>query len=267
MTEINDPSIHCEIAGNGQPIVMIHAGVADSRQWNNEFHSFASRYQVIRYDMRGYGRSEPVDGDFSHLGDLTGLLERIDVDQPLILVGCSMGGGLALDFALERPSKVKALIMVGSAPSGLEIDIEEPAKFKLVEKAYNAGDLDLVAEIETQIWFDGGRAPGTVNQEMRALAYEMNRIALSHESKHLGKQQADTEVPAIERLNELRIPVLALVGAEDIPYMHAAVDYMVEHITNIRTEVIENAAHLSNMDQPARFKDIVLDFLESLPDP
>ena len=68
--------------------------------------------------MRGFGSSDPVDGEFNYLEDLTALPDCLGIDQPAILMGCSMGGGLAMDFALTRPSRVKALIMVGSGPSG-----------------------------------------------------------------------------------------------------------------------------------------------------
>ncbi|HLO18417.1 MAG TPA: alpha/beta hydrolase, partial [Anaerolineales bacterium] len=181
---IDGAKIYYETAGKGIPFVMIHAGVADSRQWNNEFAFFARDYQVLRYDMRGYGKSEPVDGEFSHMSDLVSLLNALNIQEPLIMMGCSMGGGLAMDFALAHPPRVKALIMVGSGPSGLELDVPRPAKFAEVEKAFEAGDLDLVAEFETQIWFDGmDRTPEQVNQAMRKLAYEMDRQALAHEVK------------------------------------------------------------------------------------
>jgi pimeloyl-ACP methyl ester carboxylesterase len=67
---INNAQIYYETAGEGDPLVMIHAGVADSRQWNNEFAYFAKDFRVLRYDMRGYGKSAPVDGEFSHMQDL-----------------------------------------------------------------------------------------------------------------------------------------------------------------------------------------------------
>ncbi|MBK9940632.1 MAG: alpha/beta hydrolase [Kouleothrix sp.] len=177
---IDNAKIYYETAGKGISIVMIHAGVADSRQWNNEFATFAERYQVVRYDMRGYGKSEPVDGEFSHLSDLVSLLDALEIHGPLVMMGCSMGGGLAMDFALTYPPRVQALIMVGSGPSGLELDVATPSKFADAEKAFEAGDLDLLAEIETQIWFDGSdRTPDQVNQAMRKLLYEMDHIALS----------------------------------------------------------------------------------------
>jgi pimeloyl-ACP methyl ester carboxylesterase len=263
LAAINDALIYYEVAGAGQPFVMIHAGVADHRQWNNEFAHFAHRYRVLRYDMRGYGKSEPVDGEFSHLQDLTGLLDHLHLEQPLILMGCSMGGGLAMDFALTFPSKVKALVMVDAGPTGLKLDVPEPAGFEEAEKAYNAGDLDRVAEIETQIWFDGmGRTPGQVIQAMRQLAYEMNRNALSHAAKRLGKRLPDTPIPAVGRLSKLDMPVLVIVGANDIPYILAAADYMAAQIPSAQKVIIQDAAHLPNMDHPAEFQRMVGSFLD-----
>ena len=262
---IDNAKIFYETAGKGIPLVMIHAGVADSRQWENEFSKFAQSYQVIRYDMRGYGKSEPVDGEFSHMSDLVSLLDTLGIYDPIILMGCSMGGGIAMDFALTYPSRVKALIMVGSGPSGLELDVPAPTKFTEAEKAFEAGDLDLVAEIETQIWFDGtDRTPEQVNPEMRKLLWEMNRIALGYEVKQLGKRLPNTQIPAFDRLGDLDIPVLVIVGSHDTPYILAAADYMTEKISSVRKVIIEDAAHLPNMDQPDEFQGIVRDFLESL---
>ena len=262
---IDDAKLYYESAGTGMPLVMIHAGVADSRQWNNEFAAFSKDHQVIRYDMRGYGKSEPVDRDFSHLSDLLALLDALEIREPCVMMGCSMGGGLAMDFALTHPSRVKALIMVGSAPSGLELDVPTPAKFAEVEKAFEAGDLDLVSELETQIWFDGsGRTPEQVDPTMRKLLYEMNRLALTYEVRQLGKRLPNTEIPAAERLKDLNIPILAVVGSHDTPYILAAADYMEENIKSAKKVIIEDAAHLPNMDQPNQFQGIVKDFLASV---
>jgi pimeloyl-ACP methyl ester carboxylesterase len=262
---IDNAKIYYEVAGKGLPLVMIHAGVADSRQWNNEFTNFAQSYQVIRYDMRGYGKSEPVDGEFSHMSDLVSLLDTLEIHEPIVIMGCSMGGGLAMDFALTHPSRAKALIMVDSGPSGLKLDVPSSSKFADAEKAFEAGDMDLVAEIETQIWFDGiDRTPEQVNPAMRELLYEMNRLALSHEIKQLGKRQPNTQTPAFDRLGDLNLPVLIIVGAHDTPYTLAAADYMTEKIPSARKVIIEDAAHLPNMDHPPEFQGIVKDFLENL---
>ena len=260
---IGKANIYYEYSGSGSPLIMIHAGVADSRQWNNEFLHFSDNFQTIRYDMRGYGKSEPVDSTFSHLGDLTALVDALDIDPPFILMGCSMGGGFALDYALANPGQVKALIMVGSGPSGLELDVEEPEIFSEAVKAFEAGDLDRVTELETQIWFDGmDRTPDQVDQDMRQLAYEMNRIAIGHEVKELGTRQENADKPAFNRLDEIDFPVLIIVGSQDIPYMHATADYMTERINSAQKIIIENAAHLPNMDHPEQFQKVVSQFLD-----
>lgn len=259
-----DAQLYYESAGEGTPFVMIHAGVADCRQWNNEFPHFARTHRVVRYDMRGYGRSEPVEGEFSHMGDLIALLDALDLHEPLILMGCSMGGGLAMDFAVAHPARVRALIMVGSAPGGLELDVSTPAKFAEAEQAWKAGDIDLVAELETQIWFDGvGRTPDQVDQDMRRLCYEMNHKALVNEQRGMGTRLPNSETPAVERLEHLRMPILVVVGAHDTPYILAAADYMVEKLPPARKVVIEDGAHLPNMDHPRQFASIVSAFLES----
>lgn len=263
--QINGARIYYEIAGEGPAFVMIHAGVADHRQWNNEFSYFADRFRVLRYDLRGYGKSEPVEGEFSHLGDLMALLDHLQLEGPLILMGCSMGGGLAMDFAIAQPSRARALIMVDSGPRGLKLDVPQPAKFEEAEAAYNAGDFDRLAELETQIWFDGmGRTPAQVNQSMRQLTYQMTRVALSHEEKGLGKRLPDSQVPAPEHLSELAMPVLVIVGEHDIPYILAAADYMLEKIPSAQKATIADAAHLPNMDHPEEFQRIVTEFLDSV---
>lgn len=262
---INNAHIYYELAGAGQPLVMVHAGVADSRQWNSDFAFFQTSYRVLRYDLRGYGKSEPVDGDFSHMSDLTALLEHLHIDEPLFLMGCSMGGSLCLEFALANPSQSKALIMVDAGPSGLKLDVPNHPKADDVEKAFNDGDLDLVAEIETQIWFDGmDRTAGQVNQSMRQLVREMDRRVLELETRNLGKRLPDATVPAVERLAELTIPVLIIVGAHDTPFMQAAANYMVENLPRAEKVTIRDAAHLPNLEHPDEFQEVVTSFLRKI---
>jgi pimeloyl-ACP methyl ester carboxylesterase len=263
---IGTAKLYYEVAGTGQPFVMLHAGVADSRQWTNEFTRFATHFRTIRYDLRGYGKSEPVDGAFSHMGDLIAVLERLEIRERLVIMGCSMGGGVAMDFALAHPSRVTALVMVDAGPSGLKLDVQTHPKAAEAEAAYNAGQLDRVAELETQIWFDGmGRTAQQVNQGMRTLAYDMNRLGLAHDAKRLGTRVPDADTPAAERLARLDMPVLVIVGRHDTPYMLAAAGYMEQKIRSARKAVIEDAAHLSNMDQPDEFQRIVKTFLDDLP--
>lgn len=261
----NGARIYYETAGSGPPFVMIHAGVADSRQWNNEFAWLADAFRALRYDMRGYGRSEPVAGDFRHIDDLCAVMDQAGIDSPAVVMGCSMGGGLAMDFTLANPSRVRALIMVGSGPSGLKLDVPVPDKFAEAEAAFKAGDMERLAEIEAQIWFDGmGRTPEQVNPVMRSLALDMNRIALANEARELGKRLPDADTPAAGRLGELTVPVQVIVGEHDIPYMLGAADVMADNIVGARKVVMQDAAHLANMDHPDVFRQVLSEFLTSL---
>ncbi|MEJ2620824.1 MAG: alpha/beta hydrolase [Candidatus Thiodiazotropha sp.] len=169
------------------------------------------------------------------MGDLIALLGKHQLHQSLVLIGCSMGGSLAMDFALEHPSPVSPLVLVGSGPSGLSLDVPSHPKQEDAERAYNDRDLDLVAELEAQIWFDG-----------------------------MDKQLPDTDTPAVERLGELDIPVLVVVGEHDKPFSQAAADYMVDNIPSIRKVITEDAAHLANLDHPDRLQKAVRSFLDEI---
>ena len=262
---INAALVYYEIAGAGAPFVMIHAGIADSRQWSHEFAHFQQSFRVLRCDLRGYGKSEPVDGEFSRMNDLIALLDYVHMAQPLILMGCSMGGGLALDYALAHPPRARALIMVDAGPSGLELDVPKHPKAKEAEKAYDDGDLDLAAELETQIWFDGiGRTATQVDPSMRKLVYDMDRRDLELDARHLGKRLPDASVPAAGRLSDLKIPVLVIVGAHDTPFMQAAADRLIQELPQASKVSIADAAHLPNLDRPDEFQQIVSSFLEGL---
>ena len=263
--EVNGARLYYEIAGSGTPLVMIHAGIADSRMWDCEFASFAASHRVLRFDMRGYGKSHPVPGDFNIQDDLTALLTELNVDGPLVLMGCSMGAGLALDFALANPGRTRALILVGGGPAGFEVEAEEPDElFAESERAFENGELERVAELDMQIWFDGvGRSPNPDRAAARAKALEMARRVTELEFKRIGNHVRKTpEKPAAERLHEITAPSLIVVGENDLPYLIKAADFMQERLPNATLATMADAAHLPNMEHPAQFRSIVEDFLE-----
>jgi len=269
--DINGAKIYYEVTGTGQPLVFVHAGIADNRLWDDQVPVFSQKYQVIRYDMRGYGKSEPVDLEFSHREDLIALLGFLGIEKA-ILVGCSMGGMISMDTTFAAPELVSALVMVCSGPNGLEIDLKDhpytpiiEAKFEAVEAAEKAKDWALMNEIETQIWFDGrGRTPTDIDPTKRAKALDMNRIAIEHAAKELGSYKKGIGVNAPERLEELTIPLLIIVGALDTPYALAVADVMVERIPNTQKVLIENTAHLPSLERPAEFNAVLSTFLDRI---
>ena len=266
-TQVNGARLYYELAGGGTPFVMIHAGIADSRMWDREFEAFKQSHQVLRFDMRGYGRSLPVDGEFNLQVNLEALLSTLPITFPIILMGCSMGGGLAIDYALSHPNAVAALILLGSDPAGLELEADWPDELiAQSEAAFEAGDIDRVAELDMQIWFDGvGRSRGDVDARARQQAYEMAKLVAEHELKDIGTHVRKTlEKPAAERLRELQMPALIVIGEHDLPYLHLAADFMAERIPNATKAFLPGAGHLPNMEQPALFHDALRNFLGEL---
>ncbi len=264
--EINNARLYYELAGTGTPFVMIHAGIADCRMWEEEFAHFAKSHRVLRFDMRGYGKSLPVEGEFNIQDDLRALLAFLDIGAPVILMGCSIGAGLAIDYALTHPDEVQSLILVGGEPAGFEADVEWPEElFAQSEEAFQNGDVDRVAEIDMKIWFDGfGRSAGNLNQEARKRGFEMARQVAEHEIKDIGTHVRKTfEAQAVDRLAELKMPSLVIIGENDLPFLKLAADYLSTHIPDATRALISDAAHLPNMEHPEQFRAIVEDFLSA----
>jgi pimeloyl-ACP methyl ester carboxylesterase len=206
-----------------------------------------------------------VDGEFSHLRDLVAVMEGMNIDEPAVLMGCSIGASLAVDMALQHPARVKALILVGGGVTGLEENGPESPKFSEAEQAWKDGDIDRTAEIETQIWFDGnGRSAQQVDQAMRRLTLEMNTLALMYEARKLGTRLPNLTKPSAGRLSEIHIPVLTIIGAQDQPNVHATAAHILKHVAGARRAVIQDAAHLPNLDHPTVFRGLVKDFLTRL---
>jgi 2-hydroxy-6-oxonona-2,4-dienedioate hydrolase len=257
---VNGATLYYELVGEGEPLVLVHAGIADSRMWDPQIEAFAQRYHVIRYDMRGFGKSAMVEGPYSHHEDLRVLLDALEVGRAH-LIGCSMGGATVLDFALRFPERVGALVLVGSAVSGFEVDVERPKQWDELVAADEAGDLERVSELEVQIWVDGpGRQPEDVPAAVRDLVREMNLIALRSEASELG-EELPPELPAVDRLVEIRAPSLVIVGNSDQPRITAAADLLERELPTVRRVVMPGVAHLPNMERPEEFNRIVLDFL------
>ena len=257
---INGAHLYYESAGTGPPLLFVHAGICDSRMWDEQFARFAQHYRVIRYDMRGYGQTAAVDGPFAHHHDLYGLLKHLGIARTHLL-GCSMGGSACLDFALAYPDIVDRLILVGSAPSGYQTNRPLPAQLATVDAALEKGDFATAAELETQIWVDGiGRTPEQVAPAIRDLVRAMNMIALQNEVLDLGQPQP-LDPPAAQRLAEVQAPTLLLIGDLDQPRTLDAIEFMAERLPNARKVVMSGTAHLPNLEQLEQFNALVLDYL------
>ena len=140
MAEVNDTKLYYEVAGAGDAVVFIPGFTLDTRMWDDQFEDFAQHYQVIRYDMRGFGKSAvPTEKEYSHVDDLKALLDHLEVKQAS-LVGISKGGAVAIDFTLTHPRYVKALILLDTVLGGFDWSAEGEARDGQVwEKAREGG--------------------------------------------------------------------------------------------------------------------------------
>ncbi len=255
---LNGTTFHYEMAGLGPPVVLLHAGIADSRMWEGQFAPLSKWFRVIRYDMRGYGRTPPAAGPFSHRDDLAALLDHLGIERAS-LVGCSQGSKTALDFALAHPQRVERLVLASPAVSGLPYDGPPPPQAEQLHAADAAGDLALVNELEMQIWIDGPyRAPEDVDPAVRALAADMNAIALANEG--VGTEMPP-ERPAAGRTGEVDLPVLVIHGGLDTPRTVAAADFLADKLPEVQRVVMSGLTHLPNMERPEEFNRLVADFL------
>lgn len=262
--DLGDGKLYYEIAGEGDTLVLAHAGFVDSRMWDDQWDAFTEHYRVIRFDMRGYGKSDPAPGPVSRRRDLHQLLKHLEVERAA-LVGCSMGGESVMDVALEHPDMVSALIVVSTASSGFQMQGEPPPNLMEMMQAMQQGDLERGSELQLRIWVDGPfRKPDQVDPVVRKRAAEMNRIPVKQGTFAKADMQPldPLNPPAVKRLKELRIPTLVIAGALDHPEILRAADVMAAEIKGAKKVIIPDSAHVPNMEKPAEFNQAVLNFLE-----
>lgn len=262
MTEINGAQLYYEMSGEGQPLLLLHAGIADSRMWDEQVNVFAQSYRVIRLDLRGFGRSNVPAGTFSNHGDARALLDFLQVQEAIVL-GISFGGLIALDFTLAYPTYVKTLILGAPSVSG-EKPSDRIRQFWADEEAFMENDdLEGATELNLRLWVDGPhRTPEQVGPVVREQVREMQlnifKIPVPDDIDAEGLTP-----PAIERLGEIKVPTLVIVGDLDLEEKLTLADRLVSEIPHATKAIIPNAAHMMNMEQPAQFNQIVLDFLAS----
>ncbi|HYF63629.1 MAG TPA: alpha/beta hydrolase [Herpetosiphonaceae bacterium] len=263
--EFNGARLYYEAAGDGPALVLIHAGIADSRMWDAQFAEFARHCRVVRYDTRGFGRTQTEAVEFSNREDLAGLLDHLGIERATV-VGVSRGGQIAGDFALEFPHRVSGLVTVCAGMSGFDYEsVEDAAALELdkaIFEAQEAKDWDRAAELDVRLWVDGpgqpvGRAPAAARELVRQMTYD-------NMTRHHGDEKPLVlDPPAAGRLDEIRVPTLVIIGALDTRDTVAVADALAEGIPGAQKVVFENAAHVPSLEEPERFNQVLLEFLQA----
>jgi pimeloyl-ACP methyl ester carboxylesterase len=262
--EVNGATLYYQTAGAGRPIVLAHAGIADSRMWDDQMDAFAAEFMVVRYDLRGFGRSSIPPTSYAHHDDLLGLMRALGMPNA-ILIGASMGGDVVTALALEHPEAVDALILVNSLVGTSERSAGLRAGWEAVEAAFESGDVAGAIELELRMWVDGpGRSPEEVDPGVRERVRVMDTDLFARVAEQEAAPERDFEPPASARLAEIGVPALVIVGEEDQLDALASADALAAGIAGARKVTIPNAAHLPSMERPAEFNRIVLEFLRTL---
>jgi pimeloyl-ACP methyl ester carboxylesterase len=257
--------LSCLRRGRGGPVpaVFLHSGVTDQRSWNGVLERLAPPLDAVTYDRRGFGATVCEPEAHDQVVDLAAVLDTSGFEQ-VTLVGNSQGGRIALDFALSRPERVRALVLVAPAVSGApavsdaDVTEAEAALWKELEAAEAAGDLHALNEGELRLWLDGPAAPeGRVGGAIRALAYDMNRLALAAPSPGF----EPNEVDAWSRLEEIACPTVVVVGDLDMSHLRARCPELAARIPGASLEVMAGVAHLPALEAPDAFADVLRRFL------
>ena len=266
--EVNGVRLYYEIGGEGSDLVFVHAGCADSRMWDEQFSIFVDDYRALRYDMRGYGKSSLGPTSFSNRDDLYNLLEILDIQQAHF-VACSMGSLAVTDFALEHPEKVKSLVLVSPILSGYQYQGLPPQPVLEMIEARKAGKLEQAAELQAQIWADGPkRISDQSNREVHESVRQMSLDSLRLQADLIRQTtfliEEPLNPPAIERLEQIKVPTLVIVGDLDDDSEVEIAEVLTTRIKGAMEVIIKEGAHLPNMEKPEEFNRVVLDFLNEI---
>lgn len=248
--------LYYEVAGSGHPLVLIHGGQLDSRMWDDQFAAYAKSYRVIRYDVRGFGKSPAATSVFADEEDLAALLKTLNV-QKAYVVGLSLGGRIAIDLMLTHPDLVDAAVLVAPGLSGFHFngDPNDAASWH----AAQAGDWETVAHY----WLISGyMTPAMSNPR---IAPRIHQLALDNARENLDNAALERvlDPPAIDRLASIHVPTLIVVGNRDVADIHEICGLLYARIPGAKEVVIDGAGHMVNMEKPAEFDRAVLTFLHS----
>jgi len=254
-------SVWHDVHGEGPPVVLLHAGLADSRLWEPQLRSFPRSHLVLRVDLPGFGNSPFETNPVSFRGAVREAMDEVGVERAA-LVGVSLGGNTGLELALDSPERISSLVLVGAGLPDHMWSEGVTSFFADEEAALERGDLDAAVDANLRTWLAGPhRKLEDIDPAICKLVDEMQRQAFRQQKGHDDVRMLRLDPPESERLGELKVPTLVVTGEQDVGDIHEIADRLVREIAGARRTTIANAAHLPNLEQPDEFDRIVLGFL------
>lgn len=254
--EVNSTKLYYEMKGSGSAVVFIHSGGFDRRTWDDQFSAFSDRYTVIRYDVRGYGKSPAPTKPYSDDDDLYQLLKYLKV-QKAHLIGLSMGGRIAIDFTLTHPDMVSSLIAVAPGLSGFPYSAEDTIELMKIVYSIQNDDGTPAGEAWLRSAYNAAAMENpAVAAKLRPIAIENSRVWL------INIFFPRPPFPlAVQRLSDIHAPTLLIRGDRDVPMITNIVETLEKKISGAKKVIIPGAGHMVNVEKPGEFNSAVLDFL------
>ena len=253
-------TVYHESIGQGETVVFLHAGVTDSRSWDEQWLALSKNYRLVRYDRAGYGKTASTGQAPASRAELLDLLDSLGIEKAH-LVACSAGGEIATDFTLEHPERVKSLTLVSSIVSGFEMQGNPPAELHTFIAALQAGDAEgLAASAVRQFVIGEERKAEELPASLREAVHEM-ALRIAQNGMIAQEEAAPLNPPAMQRLGEIAVPMLLIVGTLDNSELSRAARVIADAVQGAQVVKIANTAHFPNMEQPAAFNDALAGFL------
>jgi pimeloyl-ACP methyl ester carboxylesterase len=258
--------LHYESAGRASApaLLLVPAGVATLRMWDEQIEALAEDHFVARFDPRGFGGTQHDESvPFANHADAIAVLDHLGIAEATV-IGASRGGRITLDTALAFPDRVRGVVTIGSEPGGfpdLALTDEEQRRFDELEAIDPAVDAARLMRLEAELWAVGplraeaSLAPGFVRR-----AHELNAPNAAHATDD--GTMLPLEPPAYERLGDIRAPALVTVGEYDLSPLLAAYDHLLAHLPNTTGVRFADTAHLPSVERPEEFTRVLLDWLE-----
>jgi len=263
---VHGGNLYYEVEGAGDALVLIHGGLGSLRMWDFQAQALADSYRVIRCDLRGFGRSTTEHVEFAYWADIAALLDHLGVDRAHV-VGQSIGGKVALDLALARPACVATLTSVAGGIGGYRPDLgpeEDNVPWNDMGRLWDEKKWSELAELETQVWVDGWGQPTTrLDRELRNRVKE--DVLSTYQAENEEGLPQPLEPQAADRLGELNVPVLVVIGTLDEPRSRATTAHLAASVSGSRSVEVQGVAHMIQLEAPERVNEELRHFIQSHP--
>ncbi|MBA3232776.1 MAG: alpha/beta hydrolase [Propionibacteriales bacterium] len=246
-----------DVLGSGPPIVLLHSGVCDRRMWTPQVGRLAQTARVIAPDLRGFGETPLLPGDFSCADDVVALLDALTV-ATAVLVGSSFGGRVALEVASTYSDRVSGLVLLCPAYSGLAPTAAAQSFAQQEDALLEAGALDSAVELNVTTWLGPDADDAT-----RDLVREMQRHAFDVQIPADSWPEPPKPQPISPDLSAITAPTLVVAGGLDMDHFQAIAAYLAAEIPQAQLLSLSWAAHLPSLERPAETTTLITDFLES----